>query len=304
MSLLHVLLPALARGGGGEDFAHWIARGDRLADLPNPREALTRNLFRFDGGTLPAAALRHHVHAPDAGSGAWLCADPAYVRSEATGARLMAWPRADIGSEEAAALSASLEPLFGELGLALAVDTPSAWCVRLAGGTPDASFTPPADALGAALLDCLPNGETGRFWRRLFNEVQVALHAHPLNAERAAAGKLPVNAVWFWGAGSLPASVTTRLAKLATGDDILRGLGKLTGIACVEPEPEALDAQGVAGDVLLDLEAHDAGAWARWLPCFRQALRDRRFAALDLLFPGGERFRVRHAHRLRWWRRG
>lgn len=304
MSILHVLLPALARMGGGEDFARWLAKGDRLDDVADPRAAVTRAMFLFDGETIPVAALRHHVRGNDAGSGVWVCADPAHVRSEVTGARLMAWPVMDIGSDEVRALSLALMPLFRDLGLVLAVDTASSWSVRLP-AAPEVPFVRPVDALGADLLDCLPQGEPGRYWRRLFTEAQVVLHAHPVNAERTAAGKLPVNALWFWGAGPLPAPVESRLALLASSDDTLRGLGKLAGIPCSAPAPGSLDVPGQAGDVLLDLDVRDPGSvWSRWLPRFRQGLRERRFTALELLFPSGERFRVRHTHRLRWWRRG
>ncbi|HJP99282.1 MAG TPA: phosphoglycerate mutase [Rhodanobacteraceae bacterium] len=305
MSVLHVLLPALPRSRAEQVFVCWLRKGRRLPDVPDLRAAVIRGMFRFNGESIPVAALRHHVHGSDAGTGFWMCADPAYVRSEAAGARLMACPVTDLVSDEARAFAVALGPLFGEAGLALAVDTPSAWCVHLGGEAPGVAFTGPGDALGADLLDCLPQGEAGRSWRRLFNEGQIALHAHPANAERIAAGKLPVNALWFWGAGRLPGSVESPLALLASSDDVLRGLARLAGIACAGPAPEALDATRQSGDVLLDLVGQDlSGALARWLPRFRQVLRERRFEAVELLFPGGERFRVRHAHRLRFWRRG
>jgi hypothetical protein len=305
MSTLQVLLPPLPQAGGESDFARWLARGDRLSDLPDPRTAVARESFRFAGDTMPVAALRHHVHGSDAGGDAWICVDPAYVRSEATGARLMAWPLADLSGEEARALSTTLMPLFGEAGLALTVDTPAAWCAQLRDGAPDVVLTRPGDALGADLLDCLPQGDPGRPWRRLFNEAQVALHTHPVNATRIASGKLPVNALRFWGAGRLPESVESRVGLLASSDDVLRGLASLSGIVCAAPSPEVLDAYGETRDALLDLDIRGVGdVGARWLACFRQVLRDRRFDAIELRFPGGERFRVRYAHRLRFWRRG
>lgn len=305
MSVLHVLLPALPDDGAEREFVHWLGKGDRLADVPDPRAAVTREMFRFDGDSIPVAALRHHAHGGEPGTGTWVCADPAYVRSEPTGARLMAWPLTDIGSEDAEALSGALVPLFDDAGCTLIVDTPSAWCVHLGEEVPDVAFIRPADAFGADLLDCLPAGDSGRPWRRLFNEAQIALHAHPANAERLAAGRWPVNALWFWGMGGLPASVESRLALLASREDVLRGLARLAGTACVRPSPEALDVLAEAGDVLLDLDVRTrSGDLARWLPRFRQLLRDERFEAIELLLPGGERFRVRHAHRLRFWRRG
>ncbi|HET9818884.1 MAG TPA: phosphoglycerate mutase [Rhodanobacteraceae bacterium] len=302
MSILHVLLPPL-QTGNEPGLQRWLARGDRLLGVPDPRDAAVRGLFRFAGAEIPAAALRHRMHADDAGAGSWVCADPAYVRSEATGARLMAWPLADVSDEEARELAVTLKPLFGDAGAPLTVDTPSAWCLHQAGPTPRVEFAHPAVALGVNLLECLPEGNAGRRWRHLFNEAQVALHAHPVNDARAAAGKLPVNALWFWGAGPLPESVETVLTVVASGDDVIRGLAKAAQVACVDPSPEAADAS--TGDVLLDLDVRgQTGVSPGWLAHFQRWLRKRRFDAIEVALAGGERFRVRHAHRLRFWRRG
>lgn len=304
MSTLHAMLPPLAHVRDNPAFVNWLAKGDHLPRVGDARTTLLRELFHFAGDSLPAAALRHLCHAADAADGAWLCADPAWVRSEPTGARLMVWPLGDVSAAEAEALASALRPLFGDAGVPLSIDTPSAWCVHLVHGVPQATFTRPADALGVDLIECLPEGDAGRAWRRLFNEAQITLHAHPVNAVRIAAGKRPVNALWFWGAGVLPASVETGLQTVASVDDIVRGLAKLGGAARIEPLPESLEQSHRGGDALLDLDipGHADGA-AGWLAHFRRWLRERRFDAIAIMFGGGERFRVRHAHRLRMWRR-
>ncbi|HKU79030.1 MAG TPA: phosphoglycerate mutase [Rhodanobacteraceae bacterium] len=304
MSTLHVLMPPIAHAEAHPAFHHWLARGDHLADVRDGRVTALRGHFRFAGEGIPAAALRHHCHAGDAGGGNWLCADPAYVRSEATGARLMACPVSDLSDSDAEALAATLCPLLSEVG-ALQADTPAEWCVRLANGVQPATFTDPDNALGASLIEVLPEGDTARAWRRLFNEIQVALHAHPVNAARVAAHKLPVNALWFWGAGALPDSVDTSLALVASADDVVRGLAKLAGAIRVEPLPEALESTDVRGEALLDLQRlGDRESATEWLTTFERWLRRRRFDAIALTFAGGERCRMRHAHRLRFWRRG
>jgi hypothetical protein len=263
-----------------------------------------RSLFGLGDDALPVAALRHRAHVDDVAAGNWLCADPAYVRSEATGARLMAWPLDDVSAEEAESFAAALRPLFGDAGAPLSVDAPSAWCLHLLHDAPRAEFRAPADALGVDLMECLPEGNDGRAWRRLFNEAQVVLHAHPVNATRVAAGKRPVNALWFWGAGALPASVETGLQAVASVDDVVRGLAKLGGAVRVEPLPDALETVRRSGTMLLDLDipGHADGA-VEWLASFQRWLRARRFDAIAITFADGERFRIRHAHRLRFWRK-
>lgn len=304
MSTLHVLLPPFAHVRANPAFLDWLAKGDRLPKTGDARTALLRGLFHFAGDGVPAAALRHLCHGDDAATGAWLCADPAWVRSEATGARLMAWPLDDVSADEAEALATALRPLFGDAGAPLSIDTPSAWCLHLLHGAPRAAFRTPADALGVDLVECLPAGDAGRTWRRLFNEAQIALHAHPVNAARIAAGKRPVNALWFWGAGALPASVETGLQTVASVDDVVRGLARMGGAVRVEPLPDALEATRRPGAVLLDLDipghADDA---VEWLAHFRRWLRERRFDAIAPTFADGGRFRIRHPHRLRFWRK-
>lgn len=303
MNTLHVLFPPLAHVRANPGFMGWLAKGDRLPGIGDARTTTLRELFHFAGAGVPAAALRHLCHGDDAATGAWLCADPAWVRSEAAGARLMAWPLGDVSNDEAESFAAALRPLFGDTGSPLSIDTPSMWCLHMLHGVPRAEFRAPADALGVDLAECLPEGGDGRAWRRLFNEAQVLLHAHPVNAARVAAGKRPVNALWFWGAGALPPAVESGVQAVASVDDVVRGLAKMAGAVRVEPLPDALEMAQRSGMTLLDLDiaGHAEGA-AKWLVHFQRWLRGRRFDAIAITFADGERFRVRHAHRLRFWR--
>lgn len=306
MTTLYILLPPISRAGGDATLRRWLARGDRLPDAPAVRAFVLRELFRFAGDSLPIAALRHHCHADDAATGTWLCADPAWVQSEATGARLMTCPASDLDGRDALKLAGAIGPLFGDEGMSLVVDTPSAWCVRVVDGAPLAAFTDPTDAVGVSLIHCLPEGEAGRHWRRLFTEAQVILHAHPVNAARAAAGLQPVNALWFWGAGQLPRSVGTHVRIVASADDALRGLARLAGASCRDPSPEVFESPDRASDALLDLDhpgQQAAGRAAAWLPYCQRWLRAGRFGAVELAFASGERFRIKRRHRWRFWRR-
>ncbi len=49
-------------------------------------------------------------------------------------------------------------------------------------------------------------------WYRLLNEIQMYMHQHEVNAERLRRGLLPINSLWFWGAGSLPQAFDANLA--------------------------------------------------------------------------------------------
>src|SRR5690348_15987482 len=112
MSSLHLLLPPLARFDDASQLKHWLARGDRLPAAPRGREAALREAFGVTGKSLPAAALLREHLARDAGEDLWLCADPAYVRVEANGARLLACgDELQLTREEAESLAQALRPL-------------------------------------------------------------------------------------------------------------------------------------------------------------------------------------------------
>src|SRR3546814_15930088 len=79
-----------------------------------------------------------------------------------------------------------------------------------------------------------------RRWRSLLNEAQIILHNHPWNARRAAAGKPPVNSLWFWGGGMLPDSVATHQGQVASDDVLLQALASNAGmIPLALPRSEA-----------------------------------------------------------------
>ena len=302
MDSLHLLLPPLARFDGAPALKRWLARGDRLTDAPRGREAQLREVFQLPGASLPVAALLRESIAHDAGETPWLCADPAYVRVEANGARLLACgDELQLTREEAESLAQPLRPLFGDAGMPLEITTPSRWALRLPQGSQLPAFAAPEEALGANLLEQLPQGDGGRRWRALFNEAQITLHSHPVNAARRERGAMPMNALWFWGTGALP-WVKSSL-KLAISDDALAcALAQRAGVKRSPLTSVALDEVPRGSAVLLDVAALDAARIeAAWLPRIERLLR--RGTELHLAFAGGERFRIRRWHRWRVWRR-
>ena len=185
MSSLHLLLPPLARFDATPLLKRWLVRGDRLPDASRGREAALREVFQLSGLSLPFAALMREQAAQDAGEHAWLCADPAYVRVETNGARLLVWgEELQLTREEAESLAQPLRPLFGDAGAPLEIISSSRWALRLPQGAHLPAFVSPEAALGANLLEQLPQGDAGRRWRALFNEAQIILHSHPANAAR------------------------------------------------------------------------------------------------------------------------
>jgi hypothetical protein len=291
-------LPALARFEPAHPLRRLLARADRLDD--GPRGYLAGLAAWFDAPQpLAAGALTRELADGDAGEVSWLCADPAWVEPDMNGARLLACGQMRLSQAEAEALAEPLVPLLEEQGMQLALTTPDRWHLRLPPGTAAPAFPAPEQALGENLLQHLPQGPEGRRWRILQNDLQVALHQHPLNAQRRAAGKPPVNNLWLWGAGTLPGQVRTALHGVLSDDPLLRALAARAGIG-----HGARPSEGAPHDVpsawLLDLQDLPANAFAgTWMSMIDGLARSR---TLRLTFASGERWECRPWHRWRFWR--
>jgi hypothetical protein len=252
----------------------------------------------------PAAAVTRQVDRGDAAGAQWVRADPAYVRPDINGARLLAIGEA-LGLDDASAEAflAPLRPVFGDFGLPIEATTPSRWHLRVEPGAPLPRFADPDQALGADLFDHLPAGDVGRRWRALLSDAQVTLHQHPLNAERAARGLAPINSVWFWGAGTLPDHVRTAYPRIASDDEVVAAFAALAGVRHA-PLPSRWPGAG-EGDVAFDVRGIrrlDA-ACADWIGPALADVRRGALASLRLAFDDGAHFAVRRSQSMRFWRR-
>jgi hypothetical protein len=239
MPRLTLLLPATTRFAGialPQSLARALGRADRAEHEAGDEAQLARHVTLLPNRWAPAALTRVADRGiEDAGLSAWLRADPAYIRPDINGARLLATGDAlGIDAHDVDALMPALRPLFGDAGFPLDAPHPGRWYLRLPRESKCPSFAAPADALGEDVFEHIPGGAEARRWRTLSSEAQVVLHNHPHNAARAAAGKPPINSLWFWGGGVLPDAVSTTSPTLYSDDPLLQGLarvGKLQGMS-------------------------------------------------------------------------
>lgn len=296
---LTLLLPERRRFAGqgiGRDWAARLGRANlQPAGETGERAQILRHVDLLPRAW-PMAAITRQYDARDASLNSWLRADPAHVRADMGSARLMACGELGLSADEAQELIAPLRPLFGDTGFPISAPVPQRWYLMLPKEAHLPVFVPPSEALGADIFGLLPEGPDGKRWRALMNEAQILLHNHPLNAQRIEAGRLPVNSLWFWGAGVLPDQVRFRAAALQSDDIELQALAALAGIG-TRPD-------GVPGSHLLDLRPHRD--WARLESAVLDALLPelgRRYAAIELDFADGARFRLEARQRWRFWRR-
>jgi hypothetical protein len=129
--------------------------------------------------------------------GCWLRADPVHLDLQRD--RLLL-DIVQVGGEEAEEMCASLNGHFAGQGMEFLAPHPQRWYVRLQ-TLPSMRTTPLSQVVGNDVRMLLPVGSDAGHWHRVFNEIQMLLHAHPVNDSREARGEPTINSVWFWGGG-------------------------------------------------------------------------------------------------------
>jgi hypothetical protein len=151
-----------------------------------------------------AARLGYYVDiADDADPVEVFRADPVYQQMDINHATLADQSLLNLSDAESAAIIASLNTQFASDGLTFSAPHPQRWYCefqeQLSIDTVSLS-----SAVGRDVALFRPTGTGARRWRTLLAEIEMILHAHPVNQQREAQGLLPVNSLWLWGEGELP----------------------------------------------------------------------------------------------------
>ena len=213
------------------------------------------------------------------GTGAWMRADPVHLRIEQNQMVLADHNAFRVTREEAEALAEAINAHLGDRLVVHPLRT-GRWYARLP-DCPDIETIPLRAARGRAVDALLPRGPESMAWHALANELQMLLHAHPVNTAREDKGEHPINGVWFWGAGRLAPPAGRPFQHVAADDPLSRGLAQASGAEARELPPGAqawLADAGDTGVALVALDAlacasdyGDAGAWREALMGLEQA---------------------------------
>ena len=138
----------------------------------------------------------------------------------------------DLSASDARTLVDALNGPFAGDGLASLAPRPDTWFVTM-DARPDL-VTFPLDAVLASMMSpCLSTGGQAPLWQRWSTEIQMLLHAHPVNEARARIGLAPCNGVWFWGGGALAdvglVAPFRAHAPAGRAGDLVRGLALAAG---------------------------------------------------------------------------
>ena len=256
----------------------------------------------------------------DAGSGYWLCATPVHLETRRNALVLADPASLEITAAESAAFAATLADHLREESITLHAPQPGRWFLRC-----DAMPAMTTSSLGAVtgrdVRPFLPQGPDSARWHRILTEIQMLLHAHPLNDAREARGRLPVNSVWLWGGGTLPAPAPAVFDRVWSDDTTVRALAH--HCACrLEPKPERVITATLEGASHLfsfeSLEAlmrrGDVRAWSNAVTALNRdgfvplldALKARRLNTLTIVSTndtGIRQFVIRGKDLLKFWRK-
>jgi hypothetical protein len=262
-------------------------------------------------GVLPVAALTHVSDRKNTlqDDYFWLRSDPVTLWADMAQVFMTSHGFADLDPYERNEIENCVRAVMQEEGIDFHSDHPERWCIAL--NEPlEFDFTPLDETLGMDLADVIPKHPRARFWRRILNEIQVALHHCPVNIARRQSGRQEINSVWFWGGGFIPDTAPHDLIDTVCSDHpVTRGLAIINDCR-LKPQNRTAeeDFSRDGSSILID-----------WLPASRHAveeLQQLEVLASQLLILAGQgrialtlydgngegRFYDRRARR-RFWRR-
>jgi len=193
-----------------------------------PHERVLARALGWQGGdgTWPFAARAARADGIEPGTAAWGLVSPVHWHVGTDQVSLGDPEALQLDEAASRTLFEAVRPLFADEGLTFTFGYATRWYV--AHESLRNLKTASLDRVVGRNVDAwLGDGAPLRRWRRLQAEVQMLLHAHPLNAAREAAGLLPVNSFWLSGcgvaqpeAGEMAVQVDASLRAPALADDV------------------------------------------------------------------------------------
>ena len=164
-----------------------------------------------------AAPLLAAADGLDAETGYWLCAMPVHLETRRHALVLADPADLKLSAAESAALAETIAQHVRGEQLVLHTSPSGRWYLRR-DSAPAMTTSPLDEVIGRDLQAFLPQGPDALTWHRLLTEIQMLLHAHPVNHARENAGHLPANSVWLWGGATMPAAQRSPYAAVWSDD--------------------------------------------------------------------------------------
>jgi len=305
-SEIGILAPNIVRESGLP--RGWRRRGG-FASLEGVDDVdLLARAFRLEAGSMAAAPLHYLGMTGKDPLGYCLFAYPVYLHARREQLILMTGPEFEPSSSEVDDLAESIRAHFPEWRIEVTIDT--MWFVII-DEDPHLETTPLQHVLGENINDHLPRGGDAMRWHGILNELQMLLFDSPVNTSREAAGRPPINSLWFWGGGRLPSITDSPWRRVVTNNAVARGLGRAAQIDTHwQEQPPAHGTPGGAitdpGTLWVVGPPDDADPSAPFLSpeqwrALRHALRQGDIERLSLIEPGYGELVIDKRAAASWW---
>lgn len=315
----HPPWPALETLLARADKSELDGRAPASAGTVEARVFALFGLAAEDGADLPVAAVTRVADGGDADTAWWLRADPVCLQPQGGGLILYNRPEPPLTPDQTQALVDEILQVFAADGWHLEAPTPHRWYLRLA-TAPAIQTSALAYVAGRDIHPHLPTGKDAKAWHVILNEVQILLHTCGVNVEREALGYMPINSLWFWGGGRLPAPAAVDWTHVSSDEPVSQGLAHVCALP-LSPLPANAAAwldQAAGGKHLLVFDPEhqrydpsDADAQQtflaqleqHWIAPLMAALKTGAVQSITLYAEAGPGFRVTRKTLGRWWRR-
>jgi hypothetical protein len=273
-----------------------LSKGEQGKAYATSSEALLA-YFNMPAET-PVAAVSALGDGLEVDSGWWLRVDPVHMVADRDQLYLSAAEVIGLSRTEADALVAELNRFYEQDDWCFYVAAPQRWYLRLPEPL-DLRTVPTARAMGRRVGEVLPEGGDALYWQRIMTEIQMLLHASPVNTERNDQGLLAVNSLWFWGGGAMPRTEDgVDWQRVVADEPLAMGLARLhdidVGEALMPDADKELWQRNVRSPEAMETEL---------LVPLHDRLRAGELDELVIELPGFGRWRIARKALRRWWRR-
>ncbi len=301
-------------------------------------ESILANLLGLNSSAdsleFPAAAYTHLFDSGEA-QGAWyMRADPVHLHPDRDRVVMVSAKLENITMADAQAIAQDINQLYRDEPWQLVAPHPLRWYLRL-DDDPGIETASIGQVIGQNIDGYLPVGLKQKYWRAIFNEIQMLLHSHSVNSQRNNQNLKSINSVWFWGAGKLPVNnIHPENNKgnvcdyVWCRDALARGIAQYHNIPCSGFQPDSenwidsckeINRKKTNGKhikhalVVMDEAMHDGHSdlheWLHWLAHWQNtwlkslllALKSGQIEKLNLHLCNGFVYSLNKSDLNKWW---
>jgi len=278
-------------------------------------------LFNIQTGNqhdIPLAVVICSLEKPVSPNRYYLFADPVHLRADRDSIIMLDNKMLDIKAEEADQLIGLINSHFDADGIRIEPVAGQHWCLSMPDVQKIHTFSL-NDVIGQNIRNYLPYGEDSKYWRSIFNEMQMLLSKSDVNREREARGDVTINSLWFWGGGVMPADVKSPWSTVCGNNELIQGLAKVVGMRCEKTPEGAADWYKLAGEgehlVVIDAargsrQKSDIDAWHQmmiqmekmWFSPLLDMLKSKQLSSLTAYPNTTSSYHITSELARRWWK--